>query len=255
MNTVLEKNTNSLSFNDFEHLINVVTVYMLENQLNDLEGGYRKSTSHFQNIVQIYFKKDKSELKLEALNLYVKWKRNSNEIKTKVQKRLVNSNDISGSNKASQNIKEIFFTYEEWFTLIKTISSGKRRKLLSTANKLLSEKIQSYGVNCLFKLKQNYFSTSKKIKLSKKFWNGTLICLKCNNSIKAYIEREPENGESCRMIIHNNTSFCQTLVSSSILKSRLSEKERQEVQLQVCSKGPINFRSEADYFGKKCHIR
>ncbi|RNA38702.1 hypothetical protein BpHYR1_003463, partial [Brachionus plicatilis] len=67
-------------FENKEKLKNIIVNYMRERGLTDLKGGHRTFNSHFVEICEKYFEKPKEYLKLEALNLYVKWKRNDNGI-------------------------------------------------------------------------------------------------------------------------------------------------------------------------------
>ena len=111
------------NFNDIEKLIKIIVDYMRENDLQNLDGGYRKENNHFENIAKLY--DEKLFLPSKALNLYVMWRRNDKNLRNKVEEILKNSNE---------EMQVISIDWDNWKTFEACISQNNRPKFLASSN-------------------------------------------------------------------------------------------------------------------------
>ena len=237
-------------FDDIQKLVNITIEYMFLNNFKELDGGYRNKNSHFVRIAEIFLNdKGCDHLRLAAMNLYVKWNRNDSLFKTNVLNGLnAKKTNLSFLNKSMcSNSQDIYFNYDDWRNLIKTIGNGARKKFTTYANEIIAPKIQSNGINCFYKIQQNYFSTS--MNSNRFFWNGVLCCIECQNTISASIKSKPMNEEGFILVLKGNPNICLNQVQFSKFKRNLQGKERESIQKDAYSKGATNFRSEANFFG------
>ncbi|CAF0935921.1 unnamed protein product [Brachionus calyciflorus] len=121
-----------VNFEDIDSLINATAKFIFNNDLNDLEGGHGKE-SYFYKIVEINNKINSNEK--TVFNLYVKWKRNDQDFRTKVLKKLkmLKTEKKEPFGIKFQNYFEFLFDSKEWDLISKYTSVSSRPSLLVEA--------------------------------------------------------------------------------------------------------------------------
>lgn len=248
-NFSLEKNlwkdivmTRFVNFDNIEKLIEKTVAYMLRNNLFDLDGGYRTKDNHFYNISREYFK---NEFPNNAvLNLYMKWKRNDKNFRTKVLEELSLRNLKS---EKSESFFCITIDILTWKRLLEFVSKTNRPKFLAPSNEIFEKLFLQNELKCQIKLHSNSFTTSKKRIPGRLFWKANFICIKCGFEFKAYISKEPKDDEPVELVILSFVKNC--LDDRKIIKKRIYGEQRRKIQYEAVSKGVLNFKSEAHFNG------
>lgn len=225
----------SKNFSNIERLIEVTSTYLKDNNLLDLEGGYR-GASHFKNIIENYFSCSNENA---IQNLYVKWNRNDGNFRDRVFEKVLGKQTKFDIN---QEIC-IVLNQEECFELMRFKSNGLRPKLLASANHILCKKIQFAGIKCGFKLKSNIFSNAKRMIPGHNFWRGVFKCIKCGNEMVGKIETEPRKEDGVLIKLEWNGVDC--LIKAPTPKIQIRGEERVLMLHEIAAKGVTNFKTEA----------
>ena len=172
--------------------------------------------------------------------------------------------DLSGGSRSENNhfriISSIIYIYiinissKQWSKLKLYVSGINRSKFNSAVNPFFQKQFTKLGINCLFVLKTNYFSVSKKDFSSKVFWKGLFVCKNCSKSIKAVISKKPVSDKSTLIFFDYDGSQCSAPDKQSIYRKRVCDRERKELQYEIHSKGTGNFWNEATYFGEESKL-
>lgn len=216
---------------DLEKLIRITADYMRENNIHNLDGGYRRKNNHFDNILEKYFQSKYPAT--ASLNLYIMWRRNDKNFKTRVLEILF---------PRKMELQEIDIDSVNWKNLEVCVSENQRPKFLSSSNIIFKRLFLKFGIKCSLKIKANSFSISQKKIPGRKFWNGIFECELCKKIYKAFIQDKPSPLEPIKLII-DKSNDCSG--ERKIQKRRLCGDERIRIQNEVALKGTMNFRSEA----------
>lgn len=144
-----------------------------------------------------------------------------------------------------------FFTISpsQWSKLKLYISGSNRPKFSTAVNSFFQKEFDKPGIDCIFVIKSNYFSVSRKFLPSKIFWKGIFVCKDCSKSIQAKISRKPVYDESTIFCYEYDGTKCNAPFKKTNYRKRLFGRERKQLQYEIHSKGTSNFWNEAIFFG------